>query len=776
MSSAPSTPPPADMSVTASDSEVPINDNSNDGLEDHDMPLAVSRELVSGAFISVVPGLQQPTPPPSSTTVPLTWPAESHEIKSFPKASVGPAILSLSTPATADASATLPLSTHVKAQKRAMVSAAVPSAKHSGEKSRSPSPVSTSSLAGGHGGAISEAAARNRVEGQKTRFTFAENHVVKLEKVFKTEQYPNRALKAELSELIGCSEKQIANWFDRRRIFERKTNQASTNSSPASTTTAPQNAPSPSPAPSVEEDNPTDGILGTAAFTDNNNPLPKPTPSKLSSNKVALRLVRITQSNMIRKPSDVKAAIELMEEAADWRSPFLKSEFVRLKGHGVLCDWLIEVREDPGTLENKDLMRRTIEVLNELPLELDDIMVRGVGKVMNRIARNKDETIDKDTSERAAKVVKKWKDLVQGPTGTDSGSRPSVDKNGRGVKRDREETDDRQPLHEGVSRPLPKFIKGTPVGPVETIKKPNIVENSSFFDQLRARPSTSSTSGAKSSSSPASATPAIISTSPTRLNPTPATPAISAPKEIAEAPSEDTSSSTATVTAATAIVPTPTDQTVPPSSLPSQPSLTVEFSTSADSSEGQMAASSTDMEVDEPTIPSSPKKGKGKRVRWKADHELVSIQFIEPRGEVVEHEEEHANHDYENDQEHGNTDMYQGTNESFNSSHLSRQFPPQFMMSEESIEVLVRGDVWRPPMLLQLEATSPVRGSKSVEKDVQEKRESETLSANYLQIAYIPPSPAEPEPELVREGTINTAAVLAALSAVATAKSNANAT
>lgn len=59
---------------------------------------------------------------------------------------------------------------------------------------------------------------------------------------------------------------------------------------------------------------------------------------------------------------------------------------------------------------------------------------------------------------------------------------------------------------------------------------------------------------------------------------------------------------------------------------------------------------------------------------------------------------------------------------------------------------LVQGEEWRAPAPLQLEVQSS-RGAQSVEKDVQERREMETLSANYLQIAYIPPSPAEPKPE-----------------------------
>ncbi|KAF8980837.1 hypothetical protein BGZ46_003655 [Entomortierella lignicola] len=841
LSTAPVTPSLVDMSVTASDSEVPVNDNSNGGLEDHDMPLA-------GALSSVVPMFQQPTPPPSTTASST----DSLEIKSSSAAKASPVNVSTNTTSSTLASPaqvpiTLSSSTSMRPRKRMALSTAS-SVKNSVDKSRSPSPVSTLSHASGHSGATAETAARNRVEGQKTRFTFSEKHVTKLEKVFKTEQYPGKLLKAELSESIGCSEKQIANWFDRRRIFERKSNQASATATNASS--APQKAPSPSPAPSTEEEIPSGSPLGTPTLPESNaaltrpvatsiaasattpapstvptsvpapapspspSPSPAPAPIKLSSNKISLRLGRIIQGGMIRKPGDVKAVIELMELVADCKGqtyilnalistkraqPILK-EFVRLKGHGILSDWMVDVREDPNSSENKDLLRKTIEVLNELPLEIDDIMVRGVGKVMNRVARNKDEVYDKDTSERAAKVVKKWKNLVQGPSGPDTGPKANGDKNGKGVKRDRDDTtEDRPSLHEGVSRPLPKFTKGTPMGPVETIKKQNIVENTNFFNQLRGRPSASSTSSSstsssssfssKSSSSSVSTTSAVATTSPTKPTFTSAAPApvsapaptsvpapVSAPKQNVETPLDNGSPSVDTT-----ITPqTPTEAVDSQLNL-SQPTPASELAKDTSSSDTPSVTLSTDMEVDVSTSSTNPtKKGKGKRVWWKSDHELVSIRFIEPRGEISEHEEEEEehvdfNHDYDLDYDSMST--FQGAaNEMYNGPRLTRQHTSSFLIRAERIEALVRGDIWRTPLLLQLSATGcPERGSKSVEKGVQEQRESETLSVNYMKIAYIPPSPAEPDPEPIREGPINTSAVLAALSAVASARSNANA-
>ncbi|KAF9308485.1 hypothetical protein BG003_011036 [Podila horticola] len=56
--------------------------------------------------------------------------------------------------------------------------------------------------------------------------------------------------------------------------------------------------------------------------------------------------------------------------------------------------------------------------------------------------------------------------------------------------------------------------------------------------------------------------------------------------------------------------------------------------------------------------------------------------------------------------------------------------------------------MWREPALILLEVDCDVAwGKDSTEKQTQEMRELATLSATYLQDAYIPPTPEEPEAE-----------------------------
>lgn len=85
---------------------------------------------------------------------------------------------------------------------------------------------------------------------------------------------------------------------------------------------------------------------------------------------------------------------------------------------------------------------------------------------------------------------------------------------------------------------------------------------------------------------------------------------------------------------------------------------------------------------------------------------------------------------------------------------------------KENEEALLRGDLWRPPPMLML-TLSPERGSASIEKTVQEKREAETLSVSYIREAYIPISPAEPDPDPM--DATSAASAAAASSAVSTA-------
>jgi hypothetical protein len=171
-------------------------------------------------------------------------------------------------------------------------------------------------------------------------------------------------------------------------------------------------------------------------------------------------------------------------------------------------------------------------------------------------------------------------------------------------------------------------------------------------------------------------------------------------------------------------------------------------------------AESSDAATDDTVAPPSKKR---KVVRFKAEHELVSIRLIEPRGFYPEENNEDdgagggaGSNEY--NMEHPgqrpfllgmggmemNHDGYGYGNDDSTNRWNAR---PQFVLPDQMIEALVRGDMWTPPSELSESSSRAARGSKSTEKDVQEKREAETLSVYYRQIAYIPPSPAEPDPE-----------------------------
>lgn len=279
---------------------------------------------------------------------------------------------------------------------------------------------------------------------------------------------------------------------------------------------------------------------------------------------------------------------------------------------------------------------------------------------------------------------------------------------------------------------LPKFNKGKPAPvPATETKKTHIVANAGFFKELMAPkkpppppPSTNKTlttslsvstggpsklpvkpqvadsmaSPVKSAPSPPATptTPTMPVTPTTPTTPvTPTTPTIAASASIvrlspvvAEPSTEAAPVSVPEVTAAPVIVPAvaPTPAALQ-AIVAAVASLTGSnpIPTEADTPATEFPA--------EPVKPSKPKKA----VRFKAADELEMIRYFVPYNDA------------------------------------------------EEKEALISGDLWRPPPMLLL--SNAERGSASTEKTVQEKREAETLSVNYIREAYIPLSPAEPDPD-----------------------------
>ncbi|ORZ16856.1 hypothetical protein BCR41DRAFT_57780 [Lobosporangium transversale] len=157
-------------------------------------------------------------------------------------------------------------------------------------------------------------------EPHKPRFRLTEEDLAVLETSFKSSAYPEKTVKIELAGRVGCTEKQIANWFDRRRIAERKGKPLYKSLSVEQSSH--NHTPSPPPSTSSDDEDPADGVLGTAAAhtVKDNVVIPSNTgPQPLSHTTVALKLARLTQGNMIRKPENVLGIVELMKVASDYK-------------------------------------------------------------------------------------------------------------------------------------------------------------------------------------------------------------------------------------------------------------------------------------------------------------------------------------------------------------------------------------------------------------------------------------------------------------------------
>ncbi|KAG0368848.1 hypothetical protein BGZ54_000988 [Gamsiella multidivaricata] len=569
----------------------------------------------------------------------------------------------------------------------------------------------------------------------------------------------------------------VQNWFARRRtraaqeLQEKKEKQAmlekldkSLNSVSDIASEAPieqRPAPSPHIGLNKEEKESIEAIIGAALFNKLTGAATKieskvgadikaesragSVTGPLSSSEVGLMISRITRGNSFVKTEDIKTAVELMDAASDYEGRkyimnallFTKAQpvlqkFVQLKGPNILRIWMLEAKKDPNTEANKDILLKSIAILKTLPFDFQTLYDSKVGRVMKKLAQDKD--IDKEISHQASQLKDKWTyEFTEGSSSV-SGS-----------------TSDAASISD---LPLPKFIKGKPAAPTETSKKSNVVENTGFFRELmRSAPQGSASIPNKSL--------AIVSL--TKPSSPPSLPSSLSIKTQVTTASGSNISPTTAISSTT--LSSPKDRSESPVSSDSQPSQLLESSVvkeDADTFKPSTTLEPSDsMNMNNEPAATMPIVKSKKAVRFKADHELVSIQFIEPRG-FYSDEEEQFDIDSNNQSYFGDEDTY-----------MQHSVKPPFMMTEQQLEVLLRGDKWQPPLRLQLEPTGqPERGFKSVEKGVQEKRESETLSVYYRQTTYIPASPAEPDPEPLQTDTgsssspsNNTAAVLAALSA-----------
>ncbi|KAG0319229.1 hypothetical protein BGZ99_005230 [Dissophora globulifera] len=674
------------------------------------------------------------------------------------------------------------------------------------------------------------------VEGQKNRFTFSDIHNTALEKIFESQQYPNKNMKVRLAEYIGCSDVQVQNWFSRRRTraalelqekkekrtmlekLDKKSAQISTAGSDLHTNRphSPSPSPSPSPAPgSGDEKDSVEAILGDSLFAKLTGGVAKPEQKDsrmsidsktgslriagpLKSSEIGLMISKITRGNSFVKSEDVEKAVELMQAAGDYAGRkyimnallFTKSQpalktFMRSDGLGVFRSWMLEARKDADATDNKDLLSKAIAILKMLPFDVESIKRHKLGRVVKLLANDKD--IDRDISHQAFEVMEKWRELIEASP-VPLGNNPDGKTDGVNKGRKHERDDDRQDLHQTASVPLPKFIKGKPSVPL-TVKKSNIAENAGFFKELKGG-STASTPSTLTSIT----TQANGATPESPLAPSPTSTVFKTPAEIGSSSplSQQNGSPTSTVSSGKSARPESVKEVVQEPAQSSETSGPISTAGPMEWSSSDIASTPVTSEpatniVDTATTKAAtmtPLKTK-KVVRFKAERELVEVFEIESRWDLLEWEQEalHANTELNNTNAAMDYTFHHDGNNNDNGNTAAMAFGsdrPQFMMSAQKITALIQGEMWRPPILLQLENHAQ-RGLQSTENAVQEKRELETLSVTYRQEAYIPPSPAEPDFDLEQGGqgvqlgqapSSNAAAVMAALTAVAAAAAN----
>ncbi|KAG0206957.1 hypothetical protein BGX33_007093 [Mortierella sp. NVP41] len=461
----------------------------------------------------------------------------------------------------------------------------------------------------------------------------------------------------------------------------------------------------------------------------------------LTSTEILKKLSRIMRGNAITMPNDVKTIISLMESAEDKVSrkhiinalmytsaPLVLAEFVSSRGPSIMRGWFVAAaKRTPGDQENKDLLLRTIAVWSKLPFNFNLLKEFELGKAVKNIS--KDKTLDADVVKRASELENKWRKLVLEEMGggssssTGDGADPKSSSSGQrsegsGHKRSLSGTHasdgdrsrnkrerDESSFHQIPESKLPKFTKSK-VTPAPETKKTQIVANAGFFKELMApKPSAMP-------SKPAPPPPAgkpSLSTKPLSIFTTNAA-ASSVPVVRSQAAAGSTGSPSEPPAISPPVTPTfatsNTSQQLSPAAS-ERVSEPTPAKTTATATTTAAAASSTEPEpvpatFEPPPAAEKPVSSKPKKVvRFKAAEELEMIRYFE---------------------------TYHETDD------------------KESEEVLLRGDLWRPPPMLILGPSSE-RGTKSMEKTVQEKREAETLSVNYIREAYIPISPAEPDPD-----------------------------
>ncbi|KAF9954740.1 hypothetical protein BGZ72_004317 [Mortierella alpina] len=625
----------------------------------------------------------------------------------------------------------------------------------------------------------------------RTRRNYTNEQKKRLESFFLSNPNPNAHERALLAAEINETEARVNNWLTRRRLKGRTV--GSDHSASSTPNTSPSSTPPPadilmrqdteesnSPPASSRERSETpsaDGVLGSLRYrpytvpTKVSQPLRRPGERNLSSVKltsleVAHRLGPLLLGGSVAKPENMLRIAELMASVSDMggRRYILNAllstklrpvqlKFLQTAGPQLLGLWMKNAMEDLNNPECQETVMKTIRILKALPFDVEKLSEFKLGKIIKQIATGKEGS--QALIRSAAELKDQWLGLINS---TDTTSpRSHTTSSSTGAKRSAPKGIPLPYFGDNQAREiaqLPKFTKAKPPAAAgATPKSPRITSNASFFNEIAPLPPPTATTGNKARTPSANKVNTRVDFGLSNSVTSPRHTTISASSGPGRPVLDSRPPQSKGLLAPVVISPQPTPTTA-------NRARSLAFN----------ASSSQHDKAREAGMKLIHKK---KTVRFKADFELVQIKYFERVVYEDDEDDEDGAHDQDDDREQdGDRDMdvdhywqddgYDGGIAAWGQPWIeSREADtanrPTFTMEASVIDELIQGTAWRRPLPLLIVHPVPLddeepncelaHGEESMEKEIQGRREDMTEPQIYADVASIPPSPAEPEPE-----------------------------
>ncbi|KAF9279273.1 hypothetical protein BGZ68_008035 [Mortierella alpina] len=635
------------------------------------------------------------------------------------------------------------------------------------------------------------------------------NHASRTRKNYTTEQKkrleafflsnPNSSIqeRALFASEINETEARVNNWLNRRRLKSRTV--GSDHSASSTPNTSPSSTPPPADVPmrqETEESNlpsassrersetpSADGVLGSLRYRPYtvparvSQPLRRagernPNSVKLTSLEVAHRLGPLLIGGSVAKPENMLRIADMMASVSEKDGkryilnallstklrPF-QQRFLQTTGPQILGLWIKNAMEDPTSPECEETVMKAISILKALPFDVEKLSESKLGKIIKQIATGKEGS--QVLIKSAAELKDQWLGLINS---TDTTSlRSNMTSTSVGAKKT---------PPKGISIPffgdnqaremaqLPKFTKAKPaLSPGTAPKSPRITSNPGFFNEIAPSPPSTSLPGNKARVSSAHKSHSRVDFGPSSSVANMRHSTISASSETSRSSLDSRPPQSKEPIAPVVIIPQPTPTTA-------NRARSLAFN----------ASSSQHDKAREAGMKLIHKK---KTVRFKADFELVQIKYFERVVYEDDEDDEYGAHDQDDERDqdrdrdmdmdqHWRDDGFDGGNAPWGPPWIETRVAvttnrPTFTMAESVIEELIQGTAWRCPLPLLIVHPPPqndeeascelAHGEESLEKEVQARREAITEPQAYMDIASIPQSPAEPEPEQVLDPT-----------------------